>query len=107
MTRKQLFKEIKEDLKKVAKEIRKLKRSRKQDKRNGRALWEIEGDIWEAKWYFRHKHIAYCEIKGRTRDQIERPKDDNKASQPYIDKFKKEWEEKLNENVCVGAEGSN
>lgn len=107
MTRKQLFDEIKEVQKIRAKEIRKLKASRKQDKRNGRKLWEIESDIRDLKYDFRHVHIAYCEIRGRSREQIERPKDYNKASQHQIDKLKEKWASKINEDVCVGTQGSN
>jgi hypothetical protein len=103
MTRKQLFKEVKEEQKVRARTIRELKSSRKKDKRNGRELWHIERDINNFKWLFRHTHIVYCEMRGRTREQIECPRKGNKASQHKIDKLKEEWGNKLSENVCVGA----
>lgn len=107
MTRKQLFTTIKEEQKIRAKKIRELKNSRKQDKRNGRQFWEIESDIWNLKWPYRHVHIAYCEMRGRTREQIECPGEYNKASQRKIDEIKESWTKQLDENVCVGAQGSN
>jgi len=107
MTKKELFGKIKEEQKKKAGWIRELKKSRKQDKRNGRELWSILGDIYRLKRDFRHTHIAYCELRGRSREQIECPREGNKASQYLIDKFKEEWLAKINENVCAGAQGSN
>lgn len=107
MTKKQLLREVKEQLKVWAKEIRKHKRSRKQDKRNGRELWEIESDIYHLKWDFRHHHIAYCEIRGRSREEIECPRKDNPASQHHIDRLKEKWASEIDEDVCVGTQGSN
>lgn len=107
MTRKQLLREVKEQLKIWAKEIRTLKRSRKQDKRNGRVLWEIEYDIQSLKWSFRHHHIAYCEIRGRSREEIECPREGNPASQDKIDQLKEKWDNKIDEDVCVDTTGSN
>lgn len=107
MTKKELFGKIKEEQKTRAKKIRELKNSRKQDKRNGRALWRIESEIMSKKWEFRHTHIAYCELRGRSREQIECPREGNKASQYRIDKLKEEWAGKISENVCAGAQGSN
>lgn len=103
MTKKQLLRKIKEQLKVWGKELRKLKRSRKQDKRNGRPLWKIENDIQSLKWTYRHHHIAYCEMRGKTRDQIECPRRGNQASQHKIDQIKNRWNNKIDENVCVSA----
>ena len=40
---------------------------------------------------FRHRHIAYCELRGRARKQIECPRYGNEPSDFLIDKIKKEW----------------
>ena len=48
---------------------------------------------------FRHNHIAYCELRGRTREQIERPGENNLPNEDYITKIKTSWMEKINENV--------
>ena len=99
MTRKQLLFKIKNQQKAWAKEISELKPTRKQDKRNGRSLWEIESDIWKAKYKFRHHHIAYCEMRGRTREQIECPRENNLPVQREIDRIKEEWMAQLDEDV--------
>jgi len=103
MTRKNLFKQIKEQQKIIATRIRKLKDSRKIDKRNGRQLYSIESDIWQLKYEFRHRHIASCEMRGRTRDQIEKPREGNQASQREIDSYKQDWKDKIDEDVCARA----
>ena len=106
MTRKQLLHKVKEEQKVIAREIRQLKSSRKQDKRNGRALWSIEADIWKRKFRYRHTHIAYCEFRGRTREQIERPREDNLPVQQEIDKIMENWASQIETNVCASAAGS-
>jgi hypothetical protein len=37
---------------------------------------------------YRHHHIAYCELRGRTRDQIEKPREDNKPNEYEINRIK-------------------
>jgi len=44
---------------------------------------------------FRHQHIAYCELRGKTRDQIEVPAEDNEPDQDWIDRLKLEWSTKI------------
>lgn len=39
------------------------------------------------RWHFRHLHIAYCIIRGRSRDQIEQPSEFNLPSESYITRF--------------------
>lgn len=39
----------------------------------------------------RHHHIAYCELRGRTRDQIEKPRKDNAASEYKIQQLKTKY----------------
>ena len=90
---------MKEQMKAWAKEIRQLKSIRKLIHRGTRDLQEIEYKIKMFKWEFRHHHIAACELRGRTRDQIEKPRKNNKPSQRYIDQIK----ELLSENVRTGT----
>ncbi len=99
MTRRKLFIVVKSQLRTWAKELKRLKGTRKQDKRDGRELFDIICDIAHIKYMFRHHHISYCEMRGRTRDEIERPKEFNKASQREIDRIQSEWMEKLDEDV--------
>lgn len=46
-------------------------------------------------YLFRHNHIAYCELRGRTRSQIELPRDGNEPSESLIKKIKDEWNKKI------------
>lgn len=52
---------------------------------------------------FRHYHIAYCEIRGRTRDQIEHPGENHKANEDRINSIKNMWMGKINEALCDHA----
>jgi len=103
MTKYELLQEVKGQLKEWAIEIRSLKATRKQDKRGGRSLDDIENDIRKLKFKFRHHHIAYCEMRGRTREQIEQPAEGNYPDQYTVTNIKKEWSKKIDEDVCIGA----
>jgi len=72
------MKEKKEQLKDMARHIRSLKLARKTDKHSNYT-------IWRAGWDFRHEHIAYCLVRGRTYDQIEKPSEFNKPSKSKIE----------------------
>jgi hypothetical protein len=93
------MKDIKEQLKGWAIEIRQLKNTRKIDKRGDRKLWEIESDIYRMKFAFRHTHIVCSELRGRTREQIERPKENNLADQRLIDSIKQDITERLGKEL--------
>lgn len=86
-----MFKEIKGKLKNYAVEIRRLKNTRKLKNRGKRDLSDIQIDINRLKYEFRHLHIAYCELRGRKREQIENPSIYNIPNQKYIDSIKKEF----------------
>lgn len=48
--------------------------------------------VWRAKYDYRHKHIVYCLIRGRTRDEIERPKESNMPDEDFIVNLLKQYE---------------
>jgi len=98
-----LYGKVKPQLKSWAKEIRELKNSRKQDKRDGRALWDIEYDIAKLKYEFRHHHIAYCLMRGRDRIEIEQPRDDHLPNENKIEVILKNWEVEIDEDVRLSA----
>jgi len=84
----------KQELKKLAKEIRHYKPRRKQDKRGEMSLWQIECEIAKRRYEFRHQHIAYCLLRGREMHEIEnKTRDDNKPNERYIDALLAEYEE--------------
>lgn len=83
--------ELKEILKKEAKALTALKAEIKEKMRNGEDTWREQGNLYSNKYTWRHKHIAYCLLKGRTYEQIERKcGEDNKPNQRLIDKYKEE-----------------
>jgi len=96
-----MFKEIKERLKNYASEIKSLKGKRKLSNRGNLDLSEIESKIFQLKYHFRHNHIAYCEIRGRTREQIEKPSKFNPPNQSYIDKIKTEILKKVQDEQAI------
>jgi len=55
-----------------------------------------EHDLWDSVT-FRHYHIAYCELRGRKRVEIENPHENNTPNQKWIDQIKKEYQDKINE----------
>lgn len=90
-----MFKEIKERLKSYAKEIRTLKNRRKE------TCGSEEDKILQLKYHFRHIHIALCETRGRKREEIEKPSIHNPANQSYIDKIKKEIQQKIEHEQTI------
>ena len=79
------YPELKSELKELAKEIRYWKSKRKLDNRGDYPLWDIEARIRRRKYEFRHRHIAYCQLRGRLRIQIEQPALDNLPNERYIE----------------------
>ena len=76
-----------------AKGIRHLKSIRKLNKRGNRDLRDIEYNIKKLKFEFRHYHIALSEMRGTPRDQIEKPRKNNKPNEKYIERIKDELPE--------------
>lgn len=92
--------ELKQWLKDSGKEIRRMKDLHKNYQRMGyeSAPWNSKrtqdysknlGSLCKLRWEYRHKHIAYSELRGRTRAQIE-------ASYPY--EGRNGWHEKPDES---------
>jgi len=53
---------------------------------------------------YRHRHIAYCELRGRTREQIERPREGNEPDEKLIESIKENLRKKANEEaICAGS----
>jgi len=83
---------LKNELKSLASNIKETKKSRKEPRTE--SLWKIQSRIDSSKYEFRHKHIAYCLLRGRTMEQIEKPRSDNYPNQYEIDKYMEQfaWE---------------
>ena len=84
--------ELKAIVKDKAAAIKKGRAELKTMQRKGKveACWTMSG-LRELSWDYRHYHIAYSELRGRTRDQIEKPREDNKAWESYINKIKTQY----------------
>jgi hypothetical protein len=102
------IKRIKEEQKSIAKAIR-------QD----RALWKLfhqkkitHQELWAkqskySSYQFRHRHIAYCLLKGRTYEQIEQTcRPGNAPNMSLVEKYVQDWNKEIadeKEAVCVSA----
>jgi hypothetical protein len=55
---------------------------------------ESQSSSWktaQASREHRHHHIAYCELRGTPREQIENPREDNKANENIITEIKAKY----------------
>ena len=99
-----MLKETKKYLKSLALEIRENKDQRPLKNRGNRDLWEIETSILKLKYEFRSFHIASCELRGRKREDIEKPAFNNFPNDVYIRQIKerilKDHEETLRANAA-------
>lgn len=95
---------LKYELKELAKEIKNWKSWRKPKNRVGFDLqqWDVDEAIYYRSRDFRHKHIAYCQLRGRTRQEIERPAKNNLPDEKIIEEIMSDHAE----DVCVSAERS-
>jgi hypothetical protein len=84
--------EIKEMLKSEAKGLRDTKAEIKNGMRDGKYVGSLQSKLASTKYHWRHKHIAYCLLKGRTIEEIESHcSDDNLRNDALVEKYKKEF----------------
>ena len=85
------FQEARAEQKARAKKIRMAKSVRKPHKRAENPDMYMEPwPLYQLRTEFRHWHIALCELRGRTRDEIENPAWDNMPSEHMIKKYKEQ-----------------
>lgn len=91
---------LKEELKELAGLIRYNRNEYKNAQRIGDWPKQNKNSIWRSlAWEYRHKHITYCLIRGRTMKQIEnKNREHNEPSTYEINKYMQLYRE---ENVCV------
>ncbi|MGD9157227.1 MAG: hypothetical protein PVG39_02360 [Desulfobacteraceae bacterium] len=65
------YPELKSELKALAKEIKKLKYKRDHWWDFDKDQWWYAGTVYVKVYKFRHKHIAYCMLRGRKYKEIE------------------------------------
>jgi len=94
--------EIKQELKNLIEKIRIHKNNFKESQRKGSPSWLDLQTYSRAQWEYRHRHIARCLIRGRTYEQIEqKTRNDNKPSKDLIEKYKKEYMTRFQEQAEV------
>jgi len=91
------MKTIKNNLKKQANELRKLKsKIRTGMKTNKPNVWEYQINLLNKKEQFRYEHIAYCLVRGRKYDEIEKKtRPENTIDMFKVEKFLKSMQEQL------------
>lgn len=96
-----IFKQIKEELKAMGNEIKSLKEEINSCFRGNKEAWRLQYALKDSKYNYRHFHIARCELMGRTRDQIEKPSENNPANENYISTIKCQLVDRINEALCA------
>lgn len=92
----------KTEIKRLAAVIKENKPKYKQAQReNSEDRWKIGGVVARAQFDVRHLGIAYGLLRGRTRDQIEKPKENNLPREDVITKYLKEYAHE--ETLCISA----
>lgn len=79
---------MKEWLKQEGPNIRTHKLGYKNKQRQGEDTWKDQSLLWAMSDIYRHKHIAYSELRGRLRDQIEKPGPGNEPNEKQIKDIK-------------------
>ena len=99
---------FKNEQKAIARRIRELKTHRPLANRGDYDINELDWDIRSLSQEFRHRHIAYCEVRGRTRAQIEQPAENNKPNNGLVKSIKANllndlegWANEREQNVRV------
>jgi hypothetical protein len=84
------YAKLKEELKASAQKIRKLKSERKKSE-----FGYVRGLSSEQRT-FRHKHIVYCLLRGRTMEQIEpKVREGNEPSEYLINRYRGQYEKAI------------
>lgn len=107
---KDLKNKIKEEQKSLAQQIIRGKYLRKpcqrddittEEKRNFFTMGYFDDyKLFKLRFDYRHRHVAYCSLFNNTPyDKIENPRKFNEIREGFIDKYKKEWEKELDEDV--------
>lgn len=97
---------LKSELKSIVEKIKTAKISLiEYQRQNGGYDGGFYFTLYKLKYEYRHKHITYCLMKGRSYDVIERPAENNKPDMQYIKELMDIYEsEKTTENVYSCAQ---
>lgn len=107
---KQQYIELRDELKQLA-QIIKIRKHNHRASQHRSKIQPIEEpnfvkksnlSLWYAIYEFRHKHIVISLLRGKTREQIERPKQGNEPNETYIKKLM-DYYETVEQTVRVSA----
>lgn len=109
MTTKQNMSELKSWLKKTAEQIKAQKKEYKQKQRENTDTWQDRVSLKNIRRKYRHYHIAYSQLRGKTRDQIERTvregnEPDEDMIQAIVDAITQDQESNNEQVVCADQE---
>ena len=85
--------ELKELVKSMAATIKQSRKELKTNQREGNSCWREQGLLFFTGRKYRWHHIAYSELRGRTRDEIEHPNADNPADESFISRIKEQYKD--------------
>lgn len=96
------MKELKAWLKENCLVIRSSRRDFRECQRKGGASLNPNGWVFSSlKYEYRHRHIVYSQLRGRTREEIERPKENNLPNETYILSLMEQYGEKHEQTICA------
>ncbi len=90
MTYREVIAKMKSELKSLALKIKIGKSGRKPANFNDSNSIQYT-DLESNRYAFRHLHIVYCEMRGRSRDEIEQPARDNQPSAYKITTYHEQY----------------
>lgn len=93
--------ELKEENKKQAAQIKLQKAEVKKTQKEGKYAGLLQLKLVIAKKEYRKHHIAYCLLRGKLYEQIEKPKEQNKLNDFDWEEIQKIQEAYHEENVCA------
>lgn len=98
------IKALKQELKNISATIKKFRPIYKQRQRDGASLYDAEiRPYYDALYEARHKHIAYCLLRGTPYEKVEpKVREGNEPNWPRINKIMEAYREQP-EAVCTGT----
>jgi len=100
-----VFKAMKEVTKAITLQIKTSKNLVNQLMREGKSSWKEKYQLDDLRCEFRHFHIARCEMRGRTRDEIEKPGENHLPNEEKINNIKFEWTARIEEAIRIDQGG--
>jgi hypothetical protein len=83
---------VKEELKKMAEKLRQIRIDIAETQKKGEYAGYMQSEQRFLKFEFRHRHIAYCMLRGRSYEQIERKfREGHEPDMNYVEKLQEQF----------------